>query len=60
MQDWKDSGTVVVLGGGIYASGIAGLSFLKKNRQALMEARGQSCDWTDRKYLTPLLEYLNK
>ena len=138
VQDWKDCDTVV-LGGGIYASGIAGLSFLKKNRQslagkklavfcvgaspfdqktfdelcahnfggelqgtpcfycrgawnesamnpfdrtlcrllqkslekadpatfapwqqALMEARGKSCDWTDKKYLTPLLEYLNK
>lgn len=26
--------------------------------KALMDAAGQSCDWTDQKYLTPLLEYL--
>lgn len=26
--------------------------------KALMSAVGQSCDWTDRKYLTPLAEYL--
>ena len=26
--------------------------------KALMCAVGQSCDWTDREYLTPLLEYL--
>lgn len=25
---------------------------------ALMSAVGQSCDWTDKKYLSPLLEYL--
>lgn len=27
--------------------------------KALMCAVGQSCDWTDKKYLTPLLEYLD-
>lgn len=27
--------------------------------KALMCAAGQSCDWTDKKYLTPLIEYLN-
>ncbi len=27
--------------------------------KALMCAQGQSCDWTDKKYLTPLLDYLN-
>lgn len=27
--------------------------------KALMCAVGQSCDWTDKKYLTPLIEYLN-
>ncbi len=26
--------------------------------EALMCARGQNCDWTDKKYLVPLLEYL--
>ena len=26
---------------------------------ALMCAKGQVCDWTDRAYLTPLLEYIN-
>lgn len=26
--------------------------------KALMSVAGQSCDWTDRKYLLPLLEYL--
>lgn len=26
--------------------------------KALMSAVGQSCDWTDKKYLSPLLEYL--
>ncbi len=26
--------------------------------KALMSAAGQSCDWTDRKYLTPLAEFL--
>lgn len=129
---------IIILGGGIYASGIAGLSFLKKNIQklkdkkifvfcvgaspydekayeevcrhnfknelkniscfycrgawnedimsfgdrtlckmlqkavakqdpdtyepwqkALMCAVGQKCDWTDRKYIEPLLEALN-
>lgn len=128
---------VIILGGGIYASGIAGLSFLKKNihilkgkkiivfcagaspydkdaynevykhnfkddlngipcfycrgawnedemsfkdrtlckllqkavakqdpstyepwQKALMCAVGQKCDWTDRKYIGPILEYL--
>ena len=128
---------VIILGGGIYASGIAGLSFLKKNieklkgkklivfccgaspfdqeayeavvahnmkgalegipcfycrgawnedemtfrdrtlcrmlqkavakqnpeeyepwQQALMCAVGQKCDWTDRAYLNPILEYI--
>ncbi len=28
--------------------------------KALMNARGQNCDWTDRKYLAPLLDYLQK
>lgn len=28
--------------------------------KALMCAVGQTCDWTDRKYLTPLLDYLKK
>ncbi len=23
-----------------------------------MHAKGQNCDWTDKSYLTPLLEYL--
>ena len=129
---------VIVLGGGVYASGIAGLHFLKKNisslsgkkiavfavgaspydekammqiqemhfkdalsdvplfccrgawdedkmtfgdrtlckmlqkavakqnpdeyepwQSALMSAVGQKCDWTDKKYLEPLIEYLN-
>lgn len=27
--------------------------------KALMSAVGQSCDWTDKKYLSPLLEYLD-
>lgn len=26
--------------------------------KALMSSVGQTCDWTDKKYLTPLLEYL--
>ncbi len=26
--------------------------------KALMRAKGQNCDWTDKKYLVPLLEYL--
>ncbi len=26
--------------------------------QGLMDAAGQACDWTDRKYLEPLLDYL--
>lgn len=130
---------VIILGGGIYASGIAGLSFLKKNmellkdkklivfcvgaspfeesagkevyrhnfsgalehvpcfycrgmwdeeamtfkdrtlckmlqkmvekqdpstyepwQKALMSAAGQKCDWTDRKYIEPLLAYIKK
>ena len=38
----------IVLCGGIYASGIAGL----------MSAVGQKGDWTDKKYLDLLLEYL--
>ena len=129
----------IILGGGVYASGIAGLSFLKKNitalkekkiavfcvgaspydekavqagyehnfkdalaglpcfycrgawnekamsfgdrtlckllqkavakkspaemelwEQALFSAIGQSCDWTDKKYLEPLLEFIRK
>ena len=129
----------ILLGGGIYASGIAGLSFLRKNisslngkdiavfcvgaspyeetayqalyqhnfkdalkglscfycrgawneqamsfgdrtlcrmlqkavakkapdtyepwEQALMCAAGQSCDWTDKSYLEPILDYLNR
>ncbi len=128
---------VIILGGGVYASGIAGLSFLKKNiehlsdkriavfavgaspydenaikqirdlhfkdklsriplyycrgawneekmsftdrtlckmlqkavakqdpntfeswQKALMSAVGQSCDWTDKKYLTSLIEFM--
>ena len=28
--------------------------------KALMCAAGQKCDWTDRKYLEPVLEYLQK
>lgn len=28
--------------------------------KALMSARGQKCDWTDIKYLNPLLDYLSK
>lgn len=130
---------VIILGGGVYASGIAGLSFLKKNiralkgkkiavfcvgaspydekaieegyvhnfkeelkgipcyycrgawdqdvmsfadrtlcnmlqkavakqdpdtyepwQKALMCAVGQKCDWTDKKYLEPLLEYVKE
>jgi len=130
---------VIVLGGGVYASGIAGLQFLKRNinllsdkkvavfavgaspydekaiqqsrelhfkdamselplfycrgawdedkmsfghrtlcrmlqkavakqnadefepwQKALMQARGQKCDWTDKEYLQPLLKYLNE
>ncbi|MGI6691457.1 MAG: flavodoxin [Clostridiales bacterium] len=130
---------VLILGGGIYASGIAGLSFLKKHvdaledktllvfcvgaspydeeafrtivahnlkdelsgipcfycrgawnlekmnlidrtmckllrkmiakkdpatyevwEKALMAAGDQSCDWTDRKYIAPMIEYLNR
>ncbi|MGI6010832.1 MAG: flavodoxin domain-containing protein [Ruminococcus sp.] len=27
---------------------------------ALMEAAGQKCDWTDRSYLVPLIEYLQQ
>ncbi len=27
--------------------------------KALMSAVGQSCDWTDKKYLAPLIKYLN-
>ena len=27
--------------------------------KALMCAAGQSCDWTDKNYLTPILDYLN-
>ena len=27
--------------------------------KALMSAVGEKCDWTDRKYLKPLLEYIN-
>lgn len=27
--------------------------------KALMCAVGQNCDWTDKKYLTPLIDYLN-
>lgn len=27
--------------------------------KALMSASGQNCDWTDKKYLNPLLDYLN-
>lgn len=27
--------------------------------KALMSASGQKCDWTDREYLKPLLEYIN-
>ena len=70
---------VIVLCGGIYASSIAGLSFLKKNigrlgnkktiakrdpstyepwMVGLMSAVGQTGDWTDKKYLAPLMEYL--
>jgi len=30
---------MIILGGGIYASGIAGLSFLKKNYSAIKEGR---------------------
>ena len=26
--------------------------------KALVSAAGQSCDWTDKKYLEPLVEYL--
>lgn len=130
---------VIILGGGIYASGIAGISFLKKNMQllkdkkilvfcvgaspyneealaeicnhnfkdelkdipcfycrgawnedamsftdrnlckllqkavakqdpatyepwqkALMSAVGQNCDWTDRKYIEPILKYVEE
>ncbi len=28
--------------------------------KALMSAVGQDCDWTDKKYLIPLLDYINK
>ena len=28
--------------------------------KALMCANGQNCDWTDKRYLTPLLDYLQK
>ena len=28
--------------------------------KALMNARGEHCDWTDKRYLTPLLDYLQK
>ena len=27
--------------------------------KALMDAMGKKCDWTDKKYLKPLLEYIN-
>ncbi len=137
--DMLDKYDVIVLGGGVYASGVLGLSFLKKNisklkgkklavfcvgaspydekaiaqardlhfkgdmehvplfycrgawdedkmsfgdrtlcrmlqkavakqdpatyepwQSALMCAVGQKCDWTDEKYLEPLLEYINE
>jgi len=29
-------------------------------QKALMSAVGQSCDWTDRRYLEPLLKHLRK
>jgi len=29
-------------------------------QKALMCAAGQTCDWTDRKYLEPLLKYLSE
>ena len=137
--DMLDKYDVIILGGGVYASGVLGLSFLKKNisklkgkklavfcvgaspydekaiaqarevhfkdemksvplfycrgaldedkmsfgdrtlcrmlqkavakqdpatyepwQSALMCAVGQKCDWTDEKYLEPLIEYLNK
>lgn len=137
--DMLDKYDIIVLGGGVYASGVLGLSFLKKNisklkgkklavfcvgaspydekaiaqarevhfkdemksvplfycrgawdedkmsfgdrtlcrmlqkavakqdpatyepwQSALMCAVGQKCDWTDEKYLEPLIEYLNK
>ncbi len=129
---------VIILGGGVYASGIAGMSFLKKNisalsekkiiifccgmapfddstiieiknhnmkempsvplfycrgacntekmsftdralcnmlrkavakknpedynvlEKALIEAENENCDWTDKKYLEPIIEYINK
>lgn len=28
--------------------------------KALMCAAGQACDWTDKSYLTPLIEYLKE
>lgn len=28
--------------------------------EALMETEGKSCDWTDKKYLIPLLNYINE
>ena len=28
--------------------------------KALMAAGDQSCDWTDRKYIAPMIEYLNR
>ncbi len=28
--------------------------------KALMEANGQDCDWTDKKYLGPLVDYLEQ
>lgn len=137
--DMLDKYDVIILGGGVYASGVLGLSFLKKNisklkgkklavfcvgaspydekaiaqarevhfkdemksvplfycrgawdeaemsfgdrtlcrmlqkavakqdpatyepwQSALMCAVGQKCDWTDEKYLKPLLEYINE
>ncbi len=28
--------------------------------QALMETQGKSCDWTDEKYIQPIIEYVSK
>lgn len=39
----------IILGGGVYASAIAGLSFLRKKIDR---------NWTDPKYLKPILEYI--
>lgn len=98
----------IIPGGGIYASGIAGLSFLKRNigkltgkkilvfccgawdmdamslkdrtlcnllrkavskkgpadyevwENALMAAGEDKCDWTDKKYIEPIIAYLGK